>query len=105
MTTHTTDPRIAIVAKVIATHGGTHLIADEAKAILAALDASETSIRTALGVATEVLQIASDWNAPQAYDIEVPASWDDTKDPDSGEPTWPTLTGIIKKCREALSDG
>jgi hypothetical protein len=61
-------------------------------------------LREALRVAVEVMEIASEWHAPPAYDIEVPPSWEDTKDPDSSEPTWPTLSGVIRKCREALGD-
>ena len=60
-------------------------------------------MREALQIAIQVMEIASDWNAPDAYDIEVPASWDDTKDPDSDEPEWPSLHGVIRKCREALA--
>lgn len=59
-------------------------------------------VKQALRVAIEVLEIASDWNAPMNYDIEVPLGWEDTLDPTSNEPTWPTLYGVIRKCREAL---
>ena len=59
-------------------------------------------LREALAIATQALEIAGDWHAPQAYDIEVPESWQDTIDPDGAEPTWPTLNGIVRKCRAAL---
>lgn len=41
--TQSTEERVAIVSKVIASHGGTHLIADEARAILEALDSVPSS--------------------------------------------------------------
>ena len=59
-------------------------------------------VREALQVALQVLEIASDWNAPTHYDIEIRPGWEDTVDPDSNEPTWPTLYRIIKKCKQAL---
>ncbi len=61
------------------------------------------TLADALKICKEALYIAGDWHAPNAYDIEVPASWDDAKDPDSSEPTWPTLNGIVEKCEQALS--
>lgn len=60
-------------------------------------------LRTALKVVTEVMEIASDWNAPMAYDIEAPEGWEEIIDPDGDEPTWPTLYGIINKCKTLLA--
>jgi hypothetical protein len=62
-------------------------------------------VREALEVAIKVMEIASDWHAPLNYDIPVPAGWEDTLDPDSDEPTWPTLYGVIRKCKESLNAG
>ncbi len=56
-----------------------------------------------LKIATQALEIGTDWNAPEAYDIEVPDSWKDAIDPEGDEPTWPTAYGIIDKCKVALS--
>jgi hypothetical protein len=59
-------------------------------------------VREALRIAIKVMEIASDWSAPKNYDIAIPPGWEDTFDPDSDEPTWPTLYGVIRKCKEAL---
>ena len=61
-------------------------------------------LKEALRITIQVMEIASDWNAPMSYDIEIPDSWRDTVDPDGDEPTWPTLYGIIRKCKEVLND-
>ena len=65
---------------------------------------SEGKLRVALRMAIKVMEIAGDWHAPRNYDIELPFGWADTLDPESDKPTWPTLYGIIRKCKEALNE-
>lgn len=60
-------------------------------------------MRTALKVVIKVMEIAWDWDAPMAYDIEAPEGWEETIDSDGDEPTWPTLYGIINKCKTLLA--
>lgn len=61
-------------------------------------------LEEALAYAATMLEIASDWNAPKHYDMEVSEEYDDTKDADSAEPTWvasylfvPKLWQILKQ--------
>lgn len=51
----------------------------------------------------DILDIASDWNAPTHYDITPPKGWDDTRDPDSHEPDWVALYLFAPKLRALLA--
>lgn len=47
----------------------------------------------------QILEIASDWNAPPYYDIVPPKGWEDTRDPGSYEPTWVSLSLFTSRLR------
>lgn len=63
----------------------------------------ELLLEEALRITTEALEISLDWNGLEAYDIAIPKSWEDTKDPATGEPDWPSTKGIINKCQTLLT--
>lgn len=57
-----------------------------------------------LAAVVGILEIAQDWNAPQHYDITPPKGWEDTRDPDSGEPEWVALYLFLPKLRKLMEE-
>ncbi len=90
---------------ILTKHSSSDSQAKESAAVLWNTRAPDSKLREALEVVIEVLKIASDWNAPTNYDIKVRKGWECTLDPESDEPEWPTLYGIIGKLEAALAEG
>lgn len=60
--------------------------------------------RDVLRAVVEILEIASDWNAPSHYEIKPPKGWGkEVFDKDSDEPKWVALYLFTPKLRELLN--
>lgn len=67
------------------------------------------TLEEALSIAVRCLNIASDWGAPNHYDIELPSCWEDVRDETSSEPTWAAAYLLVPRleriaARQALAD-
>lgn len=66
------------------------------------LEAAVKGLEEALIVATEMLEIARDWNAPSHYDLELPESMKHCIDEESSEPTWAAIYLVIPELKKRI---